>query len=133
MTPLLAETTAANFSPAQLGAFLGIVLFILSLIIGFKKAFGHEPPLHKAYASKDDHDKLVAKMEDEFKRERLSRKGLYEKVEEQGRDIASLQTETEKQTEDLADLKAEMKDTQNRIDLVPERTIKLLRETKGLI
>ncbi len=114
-------------------AAIGILMLGLGVIIAWRKVFGHEPPLHEAYASKKEHAALIAKMEEELKRERFSRKGLYEKVEKQGADIASLKTETESQSEDLGNLKVQIQETQNRIDAVPERTIRLLRETKGLI
>jgi hypothetical protein len=107
MPPLLAESATA-FSATQLGAAVGILLLVLTIIVAWKKAFGHEPPLHKEYALRADHDKLAAKMDEEFKRERLSRKGLYEKVEAQGNAIASLRASTEAQTKQLTNLDAKM-------------------------
>jgi len=63
---------------------------------------------HAKFTTQEEHEALQAKMEDEFKRERSSRKAIYEKVESQGQAIARLQTETTQQTRQLSSLDAKM-------------------------
>lgn len=106
--PLLIAESATSFTAAQLGAAVGMLAVVLGIIVAWKKAFGHEPPLHKEYALRADHEKLEKKMDEEFKRERLSRKGLYEKVEAQGNAIAAMRASTEAQTKQLTSLDAKM-------------------------
>lgn len=137
MTPLLAELPALpNYTPWLIA--LCIVVFVCAAIgLGVTLSFFRrlrsdlaselkrdldaesrpapisvQQPLqvaeHQTPVTRTEHEKLAAKMEDEFRRERLSRKGLYEKVEDQGKAIASLKTSSEVQTKQLTALDAKM-------------------------
>lgn len=56
------------------------------------------------YVTKAEHEKFADQMGIEFGRERASRKGIYEKIESQGRDIVALKSETASQTRQLHQL-----------------------------
>lgn len=129
--PLLAEA-APTFTAAELYTVLGVLFFIGTAIVLARKVFGHEPPLHKEYVTKADHDKHVAETKAELARQTSSRKGIYDRLDSHGLEITAIKKETETQTKDLGELKRQITDTNQRIDSVPMRTIQLLRETQQL-
>lgn len=109
-----------SFTAMQLATFMGIVFFIFALVIAARKVFGQDPPLHKEYASRTDAEFL---------------KGEINKVDGERRtSVANLHTKIDTQLAALrAELTGKIEKLEGRIDAVPERTIKLLRETKDLI
>ena len=62
-------------------------------------------------------------------RERGARKKIHEEIGVLQSSVARVETETTKQSEDLAEVKQDVKDMNARVDLVPERTINLLKTT----
>ena len=59
--------------------------------------------------------------------------GVHELVRLQGERLAAISTASQIQGEDLQQLKSSLAEVNTRIDMLPQRTISLLRETKGLI
>lgn len=129
--PLLAES-APTFTAAELYAVAGVLVFIGAAVVLGRKVFGHEPPLHKEYVTKAEHDKYVTETKAELARHASSRKGIYDRLDGHGLEITAIKKETEGQTKDLSDLKKQIVETNSRIDAVPMRTIQLLRETQQL-
>lgn len=117
---------APTFTAGELFAVVGILVFILFAVVLARKVFGHEPPLHKEYATKTDlreaHGRIGREREEidrAFALARESRHALDAKVEAHRKEL---------------DLKLEQqtKEINTRIDAIPGRTIALLNETKQL-
>lgn len=121
-----------SFTPSELAAFLAIASFILGLVVLVRKVFGHQPPLHREYVSRADHDKFREETLAELKRHANRRAEIYDEQKMQGEKISALQAEMKAQRADLGELKQQIHDTDKRIDAVPMRTIQLLRETQQL-
>ncbi len=118
MIPLVHST--ATYTSGELAAFLGILSFLLGLIVLGRKVFGHEPPLHKEYASRRDAEALIMEIGKVDNERRTSVANMHAKCDGQ---MHALRGE----------LNAKIEKLETRIDAVPERTIKLLRETKNLL
>lgn len=131
MIPILAQY-APSFTAGQLAAFVGILFFVFALIIAARKVFGHEPPLHKEYVTKADHDRDFRLLRDDLTKGAGSRKQMHEKLEALASEQSALRQENESQSRDLQDVKREINGLHARIDSVPERTIRLLNETRQL-
>lgn len=114
---LLSQVT---YTAGELGSFLAIATFLLAAVILVRKVFGHEPPLHKEYASRTSTDLLKTEIDKIDNERRTSVANLHNKVDA---NIAALRAELTEKIEKLED----------RIDAVPGRTIALLRETKNLL
>lgn len=108
MPLLLLAESGTSFTAGQLAAFLGIVAFLLGLVLLSRKVFGHDPALHKEYVSRADHEKLERELKADLAKQAGARKGIYEKIEAQGRDIASLKSETTSQTRQLSTMDAKI-------------------------
>jgi septal ring factor EnvC (AmiA/AmiB activator) len=132
MTTLLAETAAPSFTAGQLYAVCGVLVFILSAVVLVRKVFGHEPPLHKEYVTKADHDKFRDETTQELKRHAARRAEIYEEQKKQGEKLARLETATAQQNSDLAAIKEQLADVNERVNAVPERTINLLLDAQKL-
>lgn len=118
MIPLAQAT--ATYTSGELAAFLGILSFLLGLIVLGRKVFGHEPPLHREYASRTDAAILKTEIDKVDHERRTSVANMHAKCDGQ---MSALRGE----------LNAKIEKLEIRIDAVPERTIKLLRETKDLL
>ena len=154
MNPIFADASAPD--PAAISSWLSVAFYLLGgiaaavgALVGWR-ALNPAPTALKQPVIVQGADKFPTEAEcearherlaQEFGRERIARKGIYERIEAQGVEIASLTKEVEMQTisldelkaTHLADLKAQIERTNERIDAVPARVISLLRETKGLI
>ena len=117
MSSQLAQIT---YTSAELGAVMGVLLLLLTLAIAARKVFGNDPPLHRQYASREDADFLKSEIGKIDTERRTSVANLHLKIDTQ---LASLRIELNSKIENL----------EGRIDAVPQRTISLLRETKGLL
>jgi len=74
---ILADTLPVT--PTEVFGFLGSLGMLLVIYNQAMKAFGHEPPLHEQYVSKEEHQKLEAHMNAEDKKmderiEKMSKK-----------------------------------------------------------
>lgn len=122
MTALLAQTTPpAAALTSWLEVLFWIVGFLAAATVIYRNVKGSSPQpfevkAHSAAASQGDIDQLHGRI----KRERIE---MEEKIQALKAEDIRLR---EKLDTDIADL-------HERINDVPERTIKLLRETKGLI
>lgn len=76
----LAEA-GASYTPGQLASFLGIAAFLLGLVVLSRKVFGHDPALHKEYASKDEHNALKKEVEKIDSERRVSVANLHAKID----------------------------------------------------
>ena len=85
------------------------------------------------YPTRADCEERHRRLEQELSHDRLARKAIYERLERQGNELATVKNETSQQTTSLAHLKTQIEKTNERIDAVPGRVISLLRDTKGLI
>jgi seryl-tRNA synthetase len=147
MTPSLAELPAPD-SPQAVGwgvliffAIMGGLYYTINVWrqLSGKGDKASQPPQplivkeEHAYATLPQLDALARKMDDELGRERGARKKIHEEIATIQATVSSISTETEKQSNDIAEVKSDVKRANERIDSVPERTIRLLRETKGLI
>jgi septal ring factor EnvC (AmiA/AmiB activator) len=116
----------------QVGVFIGCLIVLLGVAVALKLLLRAEPPLHKEYVSKADHDRDFKLLHDDLTKGASSRKEMHEKMEEQSGAIAELRSETQSQTRDLEQVKKQISAVSNRIDEIPMRTIRLLNETKDL-
>jgi peptidoglycan hydrolase CwlO-like protein len=104
----------------------GAVFLVNQVLTFYKDHFRETPAPAHTYATKAD-------MDAELGRERGARKKMYEEMGGVQKSITALQKETTHQSADIQAIKQKVEKLDERIDVVPERTIKLLRETKGLI
>ena len=112
MLPFILAQSATDFTAGQLGAFVGILLLILGVVIAWRQVFSANPPLHKEYATKTDmrdaHGRMkrereevdaeILRVENEFKARMLRSE---ERIGATRETIASLQAETTNQTRSL--------------------------------
>lgn len=87
----------------------------------------------KQVITRDEFEKQQAETKAELARHAASRKGIYERMENQGREIGELRAQSDQHGRMLTDLKGQIEKTADRIDQIPTRTINLLKETKDLI
>ncbi|MBI5768749.1 MAG: hypothetical protein HZA93_13205 [Verrucomicrobia bacterium] len=99
----LAEA-APSFTPGELAAFLGIVAFLLGLYVLGKKAFGHEPPLHKEYAPRTEIEKLEKKIDAGIAKDTSARKGIYGTLDAHSARLAALEADKHTTAEKLGTL-----------------------------
>lgn len=128
---LLASQATALPDPngyVAVGWVLAVLVVLGGAVVLFRKVFGHNPPLHKEYASKTD----VEKLETELKRHAARRVEIYNEQKAQGEKLARLETATTAQSKDISDLKDAMTDVNKRIDAIPERTVGLLIDAQRL-
>ncbi len=119
------ETLAKRITEKQRTAEQGEAVRLLPSPLLTKKADG--------YVLERRCDEIHQRLDHELQRLAAARKAEYERREGQATVIATLQTATDAQTRALDDMKRQIEETNSRIDAVPERVIRLLRETKGLI
>lgn len=84
---------------------------------------------HQELVTRDEHKSLAERMDQELGRERGARKQIHQEIGALQASVAAITKENTKQTSDLQDLKQDIKEMNVRIDLVPERTINLLKTT----
>lgn len=132
MTPLVLAQQSPAFSPIQLYAFLGILAFILMMVLLVRKVFGHEPPLHKEYVSRAEHEALVEKIDADLGRERGARKQMHQEIANLQSGVEVVKTQNAQQSAALGELRTEQAKIRDRIDEVPQRTINLLRSSGAL-
>ena len=120
-----------SFTPTTLYEFLGIVGFLIGILVGIKTLRSPKP--QDEFVSKIDYDKQQAEIREELKRHTSSRKGIYEKLEEQGKSISRIESTMTQHGQELITLNDTIDKTNERIDAIPQRVISLLRETKNLI
>jgi septal ring factor EnvC (AmiA/AmiB activator) len=111
-------------SPAQIGAFIACLIVLLGLALTIKNLFQRTPPLHQEFVAKAQYEKDQASVQEEFRRQAVSRKSLYERVEQLGHEQAAIKAETQAQTRSLHAL-----DT--KIDNLPERILRLVDRKAG--
>jgi len=146
MTPILADTSPEAIQLASwlsvlfyLGGFCCTVLGGLWALKEIRKPASAALPQplevqeSHAFATVPELNALASKMDEELGRERGARKKIHEEIATIQSTVSSIRTENEKQSNDLTEVKQDVKRANERIDGVPERTIRLLRETKGLI
>lgn len=133
-------TALANLPDPASASSIGWVLLSLAAlavaanaIASFWRQNIRETPSPSAtYATKEEHRDLRTRLDEELGRERGSRKRMHEEIAALQADTKSLRSESEAQTNQLGDLKAQLQDTNRRIDEVPRRTLELLNTTKQL-
>jgi Skp family chaperone for outer membrane proteins len=102
---IFAEASASpTFTPGELAAWLGIAVFILSAIVLARKVFGHEPALHKEYATRSELQKMERELKDDLTKQAGARKGMHQQIEQLGRDQAKLEAQNEFQIKQLTNL-----------------------------
>ncbi len=131
MIPTLAQYSP-SFSAGQLAAFLGILFFVFALILVARKVFGHEPPLHKEYVLRTEHDALAEKMDTELGRERGARKKMHEDIAALQTGIEVVKTQNIEQSARIGEMRNDQLNIRDRIDDLPRRTIELLRSSGAL-
>lgn len=72
-----------------------------------------------AFATKEEHTKLEQRVAEEASNGAKSRKGLYLSLEQQGKEIAALKTETIHQTRQLTNLDGKMDQVLMRLPRLP--------------
>lgn len=97
MPTLLAES-ATDFTAAQLGSAIGILLLLLTVIIAWRRVFGHEPPLHKEYITRSEVEKIEKTLKDDLTKQAGARKQMHEEIAEIQGDVKVLKTQGEAQT-----------------------------------
>lgn len=116
MMPFLAQSTE-TVSAGTLGIVMLCLIILTRWLWDYNRArredsAQHEPranpPLHKEYVTKEQHAKLEAEFRTEAARQSNSRKGIYGQLEEQGKQIARLETNSEVQSRQLTNLDAKM-------------------------
>lgn len=94
---MLADISSSpSFTPGELASFLGILAFLVALVLGLKKLFGHSPPLHKEYAARTEQEKLERKVEANEAKNTSARKGIYGTLDEHAAEIAKLKESAER-------------------------------------
>lgn len=99
---------------------------------------------HVDFTPYSEHKDLKLEFEKLREQRRVDVGGLHKKIEDGLKEtradialtaekIASLQTTTDSQSSDINTIKGDVRNIHERIDKLPERTINLLRSTKGLI
>lgn len=113
---------------------IGWVLAALFAIAGgalvLKHLFRADPPLHKEYVSRTEHEKFRDETALELKRHAARRAEIYDEQKRQGERLARVEEANKQQTHDLHVIKTELGDLNDRVDAVPERTINLLLEAR---
>lgn len=116
MTPLLAQSTE-SLPAATVGVVVLSLILLTRWLWDYNRAKREEsaqvepranPPLHKEYVTKEQHAKLEQEFRTEAARQSNSRKGIYNQLEDQGKQIARLETNAEAQTRQLTNLDAKM-------------------------
>lgn len=90
------------------------------------------PPLHKEYVSKADHDLFRTETNTELKRHAARRAEIYDEQKRQSEKLAKLEEATGRLSEDVSTLKNEVREAQDRITAIPERTISLLLDAQKI-
>lgn len=133
---LLAQTLPLSMpdpnSAQSIGWLIVALVAIGGAIVLFRKVFGQDPPLHKEYVTKSDHEKALQEIDRELKRHAARRAEIYDEQKLQAENISGLKAEMKAQTDSLADLKEEQSRIRDRIDDVPQRTINILRTSGAL-
>lgn len=103
-------TIIAEYSPSftaeGLATFLAILLFLGVLVLVARQLFGHQPPLHKEYATK----KELTEVHGRIKRERDEVNKMVETLQSA---VSGISRELDSQTSEL----------NKRIDQIPQRTV----------
>lgn len=134
MTPfLLAQTLPEPSSAAAVGWFIGVLLVLAAGALIFKQLFKSDPPMHKEYVSRQEHEKHRDDMAKELARHAARRAEIYEEQKKQGEKLARLEVSTERQNQDLKTIKEELSEANERIDQVPQRTIDLLLDAQKVM
>lgn len=116
----------------QVGIFIGCVAFLVALAVGIKVLLQRDPPLHKEYVAKADHDKFRDEMTAELKRHAARRVEIYDEQKRQSVQLVRLETLSQQQGSDIAALKTQAAELQERVDAIPRRTIDLLIDAQRL-
>ncbi len=80
-----------------------------------------------------DQRMLAERFDAELGRERGGRKELHGNITEIKADLAELRAESKALAESLYQAREDNRETRDRIDLLPQRLVEMLRNTKGLI
>ena len=75
----------------------------------------HDPALHKQFVERVDYERDREEIHREFARQAVARRGVYTKIEEQGLQIAKLQTASDTQSRQLAQLDGKIEDLPEKI------------------
>ncbi len=121
-----------TFTAGQLAAFLGIILFVFALILAGRKVFGQDPPLHKEYVTRNEHESLKKKMDEELGRERGARKQIHQDIAALQTGIEVVKSQNREQSERIGEIRNDQLAIRDRIDDFPKRTIELLRSSGAL-
>jgi hypothetical protein len=116
MIPLLAQSTQP-LSYQTVGVIVLTLVLLTRWLWDYNRAKREEnalhepranPPLHKEYVTREQHAKLEQEFRTESARQSNSRKGIYAQLEDQGKQIARLETNAEVQTRQLSNLDQKM-------------------------
>jgi hypothetical protein len=114
-----ASTSATAFTDRQLGAALGILLFALTVVIAWRKVFGHEPPLHKEYVTRIEVEKIERSLKDDLTKQAGSRKQMHKEIEDLRVAQGRLEEKTDSQTQQLFQL-------DNKIEDLPDKILRII-------
>lgn len=134
-------------SPSFLYMCVCLLVGIVPTINGIRSWFTRTPRLQDEFVSKADYDRQQAEIKAELARHSASRKGIYEKLEVQGRSVERIEAVLAMNKQAMDSLKESLGETNeglkaanrsietldSRIDAIPERVIRSLKEAKGLI
>jgi tetrahydromethanopterin S-methyltransferase subunit G len=86
-------------SASQIGAFIGCLVVLAGLALTIKRLFTREPPLHREYASRDDHRQLSARVDNI---EELIRDGFEKIDQKRSKSVAGIYDEIREMNTRLA-------------------------------
>ena len=122
------ESEIGNVSPTLIVGVVFVLAFVSRWLWDYNRAKREEaaehepkanPPLHQQFVERVDYDRDREETQKEFARQAVARKGVYAKIEEQGKEIAKLQTSSDTQTRQLAAVDRKIED-------LPEKLIALI-------
>lgn len=116
MLPILADVLPDPSSSSSIGWVLAVLFGLASGALILKQLFWRDPPLHREYVDRESYLRDREEMRSELSRNASARKTNYERLEEQGRDISSLQTQVTEQSGAIAEIAKVGRETSSKVD-----------------
>lgn len=124
------DSELGNLSPTLIVGVILVLAFVSRWLWDYNRAKREEasehepkanPPLHQQFVERTDYDRDRIQIAEEFRRQAVARKGVYERIEEQGTEIAKLQVASDTQTRQLAALDGKIEDLPGKIIAIIDR------------
>lgn len=114
----LAETLPDPNSYQSIGWVLAVLFGLATGGLVIKQLLQRDPPLHREFVDAERYNRDREEIRQELSRNASARKTNYERLEEQGRDIASLQAQVSEQSSAISEIADIGRETSSKVDAV---------------